>query len=132
MKRDLGTLTILHYIYGVLVCLGGAAMLLFIVLGVFLNSEVVQSDRNPPPAEVGGIFQALGWFFFALLEVFGILIMLSGRWIANRRNRNASLVIAGFCCLSFPIGTALGVYTFVSLFNEDVKQEYTGPPALAA
>ena len=124
MVRNLSTLSILHYVYGILVCLLGAAMLVFIFVGMMMQSDLVQQENDPPPMAVGTFFQCLGWFLFALVELMGILIMLSGRWIAKRRNRNASLVIAGFCCLNFPLGTALGIYTFVVLLNEEVKQSY--------
>lgn len=126
MVRNLSTLTILHYVYGAFVCLGGVAMLSMIFLGSFLSSDfVAQSGGEPPPAWLGGLFQGLGWSLFVLLEVFGILIISSGRWIAQRRRRTGSMVIAGFCCLSFPLGTALGIFTFVALANDDVKREYS-------
>ena len=129
MKHNLGTLSILHYVYGGFTCLMGGVMLIFIFLGTLLNSDLVQSESDAPPAVVGQIFQTLGWVLFAIIEVLGILIMLSGRWIAQRRNRTGSMIMAGFCCLSFPFGTALGIFSFVVLTNPEVQQEYeTGRP----
>ena len=125
MVRNLNTLSILHYVYGGLVCFSGVAMLLLISLGAFLSSDfLAQSGETPPPAWLGGLFQGLGWFLFAFLEVLGLLIISSGRWIAKRKNRTGSMVLAGFCCLNFPLGTALGIFTFVALSNEEVKHTY--------
>ena len=130
MVRNLSTLSILHYVFGIFVCLAGAVMLVFIFVGMLMQSDMVQQEHDAPPMFVGNIMQGLGWFLFALMELLGILILLSGRWIAKRRNRNASLILAGFCCLNFPLGTALGIYTFVVLLNDEVQREYQGaiPP----
>ncbi|MBK8499467.1 MAG: hypothetical protein IPL52_11790 [Flavobacteriales bacterium] len=127
MVNNLRTLSILHYVYGALVCLGGAAMLMFIFIGAMLNSDMMQQQDDPPPELVGGFMQVFGWVLFVIIEIIGILILLSGSWIAKRRNRTGSLVIAGFCCLNFPLGTALGIFTFVTLLNEEVKREYDRP-----
>ncbi len=131
MTRNLNTLSVLHYVFGTLVCLGGAAMLVFIFVGMLLQSDLVQQEHDAPPEFLGTLFQGIGWFLFALVELFGVLLILSGRWIAKRRNRTASLILAGFSCLNFPLGTALGIFTFVTLLNEEVVQAYEAPqPAL--
>lgn len=132
MTRNLSTLSVLHYVFGILVCLGGAAMLVFIFVGMLLQSDLVQQEQDAPPEFLGTLFQGLGWFLFALVEVFGALVILSGRWIAKRRNRTASMIIAGFCCLSFPLGTALGIFTFVTLLNDEVQREYETPGSTLA
>lgn len=124
MVRNLSTLSILHYVYGALTCLVGVCMLVFIFIGLLMQSDLVQQERDAPPMFLGDLFQSIGWLLFAVVEIIGILIILSGRWIARRRNRTASLVLAGFCCLSFPLGTALGIFTFVVLLNEEVQRAY--------
>ncbi|HRH38734.1 MAG TPA: resistance to Congo red protein [Flavobacteriales bacterium] len=124
MTRNLNTLSILHYVYGGITCLGGLAMLVIIFIGSMMNSDLVQHADQPPPEIVGGLLQTFGWILFAVIEMIGILIIASGRWIARRKNKTGSLVIAGFCCLSFPLGTALGIFTFITLLNQEVDQEY--------
>lgn len=131
MVRHLSTLSILHYVYGGLTCLAGLGMFALVGMGMFLQSDVVQQSDDPAPEIVGSVFQVLGWVLFAFLEALGILIMLSGRWIGLRRNRTASLILAGFCCLSFPFGTALGIFTFITLLNQEVQQEYDRPTITA-
>jgi hypothetical protein len=66
---------------------------------------------------MGSTLVALGW-------TLGILTILSGRWMAKRRRRIFSLVIAGINCASFPFGTVLGVFTFIILLRPSVKQMY--------
>lgn len=133
MNRNLSTLSVLHYVYGGLICFSGLAMLVLVGMGTFLQSDfVAQQSDDAGAGIVGAAFQALGWGLFVLLEAWGALVILSGRWIAQRRNRTASLVIAGFCCLSFPIGTALGIFTFVALLDKSVQPEYEGHRPLTA
>lgn len=125
MTRHLPTLSVLHYVYGVLTCVGGIAVLFFVGLGLFLSSDALaQEGQEPPPEWLGGIFQGLGWVLFALIEAWGVLVILSGRWIAQRRNRTGSLVIAGLCCLNFPLGMALGIFAFIVLLNDEVQAAY--------
>lgn len=127
MNRHLPTLSVLHYVYGILTCVTGLAMLVFVILGGFLSSDFVAEQSNDPAAGVvGTVFQVLGWVAFALIEVWGVLIILSGRWIGQRRNRMGTLIIAALCCLSIPFGLALGIFTFVTLLNPDAEREYNG------
>jgi hypothetical protein len=128
MKNQLNTISLLHYVYGALVCVGGLGMLAFIFVGHLLNSDLVQnSGDEPPPAVLGHMFVGMGWFFFLLIEVMGALIIASGRAISKRRNRTFSMVIAGFQCLSFPLGTALGVFSLIALSDAEVKAAYDLP-----
>jgi hypothetical protein len=132
MKQHLSTLSILHYVYGALVCLTGFAALFIMGLGVFLSSDMVaQNADEAPPTWLGGMFQAFGAVLFAVIEIWGIFIILSGYWIAKLRNRTASIVAAALCLLSFPFGTALGVFTLVVLTNDEVKAEYEQGRVLA-
>lgn len=132
MTRHLSTLSVLHYVYGILTCLSGIAVLLIVGLGLFLSSDALaQEGQQPPPAWVGGLVQGLGWGLFALIELWGVLIILSGRWIAQRRKRTGSLIIAGLCCLSFPFGLALGIFAFVVLLDAEVQAAYAQGHATA-
>ncbi|MCB9184235.1 MAG: hypothetical protein H6591_09975 [Flavobacteriales bacterium] len=133
MKRHLPTLSILHYIYGAFICLTGLAMLVMVLMGLFLNSGwlATQGDEPPPPW-LGSFFQILGWGLFLFVEAIGVLVILSGRWISRQRNRTGSLVVAGLCCLNFPFGMALGIFTFVVLLHQEVQDAYAGTHASLA
>jgi thiosulfate reductase cytochrome b subunit len=122
MKKHLALLSTLHYVYGILTCLGAFAVLGLVGLGFLIGTQA--DDANAQM--VGGVFKAFGWVLFAVILLWGILILLSGRWIAQRRNRTGSLVIGGLCCLSIPLGLALGIFTFVVLMNDEVQAEYAG------
>ena len=120
MVRNINTLTTLLYMYGGLTILIGLALgTLFLGLGFLRRAHFEQS---------GLVRQIIGGVLAASIVPLGILICLSGHWIAKRRNRIASMVIAGFCCLIFPLGTLLGIFTFVVLNDEEVKGTYTPVP----
>lgn len=120
MTTHLPLVSILHYVYGIITCLCSFIVLAFVGVGWVIGSQ----GHEPEAQLVGGFFQVFGWVLFALILLWGLLIILSGRWIAQRRNRTASLIIAGFCCLSIPVGLALGIFTFATLLNDEVQREY--------
>jgi len=133
MKHNLPTLSILHYVYGALVCLGAFAVLLFIGLGAFVVDQVAATGRaDGPPDWLSPFLASFGFGLFLVLLVWGTLIALSGYWIAQRRNRTFSIVVAALCLISFPIGTALGVFTLVVLVNDEVREEYDAAQGMIA
>lgn len=77
----------------------------------------------------------------ALLAVVGGLLILGGvataltGWAIRRRHgrgRIAALVLAVPNLLVVPFGTALGIYTFWVLLNNDARQVFGRPPHPAA
>ena len=136
----LKVLSILHYVWGGLLLLLSCFAIIYIALGVMFLSGAM--PMTPPPATgpaaanaaafqqttqktMGIMFTACGTGGLLLGWAFGILTIISGRRIAQRRSRVFSMVIAGINCISFPFGTALGVFTFIMLSKESVKAMYT-------
>jgi hypothetical protein len=125
MQRHLSTLSILHYAYGAFICLTGLAALAVVLVGGFLRSDLVnEAGGDRVPAFIGALIQTFGWVLLVTVEAWGILTMLSGSWIAGRRNRTGSQVVAALNCLNMPLGIALGIFTLITLNDEGVKQEY--------
>lgn len=125
MRHHLSTLSVLHYVYGVLICLGGLALLSLVFFGTALNSGWLQEEMGEaPPFFMGSFLYILGWALFILVELQGIMNLISARMIAKRKGRTFSQVIAALNCLSFPFGIALGIFTFVVLGDTNVRAEY--------
>ncbi|HQV39768.1 MAG: hypothetical protein IPO60_10965 [Flavobacteriales bacterium] len=125
MKHHLSTLSVLHYVYGVLLCLCGFALLSLVFAASFLNSPwFAQHSGEAPPVWLGSFLYALGWGLFVLVEAHGILNLISARMIDKRKSRSFTQVIAALNCLNIPFGIALGIFTFVVLGNKDVRTEY--------
>jgi len=130
-KTDLDQLRLLvlfHYIAaglslaGLLFVFGHYTMMHF----VMLNPTAWARQKNPPPPEMFTFFK---WFYvlFALwFIVSGIGDLISARCLKARQHRVFSLLVAGLNLLHTPIGTCLGVFTFVVLLRESVVELYAG------
>lgn len=135
-RSHLKTLAICHYVWGGLEILLSSLGILYIVLGaVFVNDPGVfgpapgarpgQPAPPPPPPEfIGWMFVAVGSCAVLLGWTTGILTILSGRGLARRRGRTFSIVMAAINCISFPIGTTLGVFTLIVLLRRSVIALY--------
>ena len=82
---------------------------------------------------VGGSEHAAIWLFLssgALLLILGGVMILVGRAIGRRQavGRMAALALAVPNLLIVPFGTALGIYTFWVLLNDDARSDFGRPP----
>ena len=66
------------------------------------------------------IYIVIGGFLVALC----VCNVLSGYYIRKRKNQIFSYIIAGINCMQFPLGTTLGVFTFIVLMRPSVKMAY--------
>jgi hypothetical protein len=117
----LGWLYILAGAFGVLT----GVSLFILALGTDAALASAGSGRGGPTA----------WFFVlsgSLFLIGGILMGFAGRAVVQRRRRGrtAVLLLALPNLAVLPFGTALGVYTFWTLLNDDARREF-GRPARA-
>ena len=124
-------LGIFHFILAALSIIGLGCLFLhwFMMHTFFENPEMWRNQKSGPPPEQ--FFAVFKWFY----AIFGVMMIGSG--VANlfsglfiRRNvyRIFSLIVAGSNCLWFPFGTALGVFTFVVLLRDSVRERYEPQP----
>jgi hypothetical protein len=64
---------------------------------------------------------------FLFTQTWGLLNLVSGYLISMRKGRTLSFVTAALNCLNVPFGIALGIYTFITLSDAQVRQEYGLP-----
>ncbi len=129
-KADADHLRLLAVFYFVAagLALAGIGFLLMhytIMNTVMSNPEVWKNQKNAPP--VREIFAMFKWVYFfggACLIAAGVGNLLSGLFIRKRKHRVFSLVVAGLNCLQIPLGTTLGVFTFVVLCRDSVRELY--------
>jgi hypothetical protein len=124
-------LSIFHYVYGGITALFSCVFIIHIVIGVMMVSGKVPFPNGPgspnssaPPAEIGWVFIGMGSAIILIGWTLAALTIVSGRCIARRKARTFSLVIAGVNCLSVPLGTTLGVFTFIVLLRDSVAPLY--------
>ena len=116
-------LSIFFYIYAglqalAMCCMGGY----FMFFGaLFATASATSGDKGAPPAALGGLFGGIGLLIALFIGAFAFLHYAAGRAITERRSTTLIYVAAALACLSFPLGTALGVFAFVVLSRPSVK-----------
>jgi len=92
----------------------------------------VPTGPDAPPDFFRWVFPIIGTFAFLIAGSLAGLQIANGFWIRNRTHRVFSLVIAGLVCFSIPVGTLLGVASFLTLLRPSVAALYertSFPPA---
>lgn len=127
----LNTLAICHFVVAGFALLGLLGLAIHYAAFSFffsqpeLVAEMEKAQKGMPnPAEFFAIFRWFYLFAAVALIVGGIFNLMSGLYMRRRTNRTFSLVVAGFDCLQFPFGTILGVFTFIVLLRDSVREVY--------
>jgi hypothetical protein len=127
-EEHLRLLSILYYIWGGLTaCFSCFGFVYALMGGAFLVAAA--QERNGPPAVVGALFWVMGAAVVVIVLVLGGLTIWTGRNLQKRQHYTACMVVAAISCLSIPLGTALGVFTFVVLSRPSVKHLFQKVPA---
>jgi hypothetical protein len=130
MSRDneqLKLLSIFHYIVGGAGSLFALMPLIHMGIGymfLFESDHFQHGSGEPPPEFIGWIFFLMGAVFFLIGQSMALATIISGRFIAKRKNYLYSFVIGCIECVFFPFGTVLGVFTIIVLSRESVKELY--------
>src|SRR5215467_2566397 len=124
MRVHTDVLAWLHGIWGAFGVLAGLSLW---VLAVGTDAALLDLGS------IGGTEHAAIWLFIAsggLLVALGVLMMLVARSIHRRQGigRLAALALAVPNLIIVPFGTALGVYTFWVLLNDDARRDFGRPP----
>jgi hypothetical protein len=116
-------LGIFHLIYGGLFALLVIAMMVF--FGVMIASF---PDKGGPPP---GLFIAMFTFMFAIYGAMTVPNFIAGYALLKKKKwaKLAAIISGVMAAMSFPLGTAVCVYTFWFLFSDPGKQLYDKPVA---
>jgi hypothetical protein len=110
-----------------------AAFMLFICLiygGV--GAALLFGAQKQEDQFVGGIFVVV-IVFLAIFSLLFVLPQLIGGWKMLKERPNArtwGIIGSIVSCLSFPLGTAAGVFGLVFLFGDAGRQFYLGGPVV--
>jgi hypothetical protein len=124
MRVHIDVLGWLHFLWGVFGVLVGTSLL---VLALGTNTALFElGSRGPAGLAAVWLFVICG----LTLIVAGGVMMLVGRGLTHRRqvSRIAALVLGVPDLVVVPFGTALGIYTFWVLMNDDARREFGRPP----
>jgi len=123
-ESHLNLLSIFYYIFAGLGALGGCFM---VGHWWFMNSIMtgkLGNSANPPPPELMAFMQIIYAVVGFSIVLGTVLNILAAIFLRQRKHRVFTMVVAGLICLQFPFGTALGVFTFVVLMRETVRESY--------
>lgn len=127
-NEHLKLLSIFHYVVGGMGCLFACMPLIHMGLGfmfIIAPEQLTQNGGESPPEFIGWLFFLMGLVFFLVGQSVAMAIIISGRFIATRKNHLYSFVIGCIECAFFPFGTVLGVFTIMVLSRESVKEIYS-------
>lgn len=128
-QEHLRLLKIGYYVYAALTAFGALAMIVQVVLGLLFMAGAIGDDGGAPRI-VGGVLLVVGLIVMMLIALLAWLFYLTGQKIAERRGRTFCLVMAVIACLNIPIGTILGIFTFIVLSRPSVTALFEGTPPL--
>src|SRR5688572_22039288 len=115
-QDQLKILSICFKVYGVIHGLLSSFALIHVCLGagMVFNPDFFKDTTTgePAPAFLGWIFLIIGLVVLISGWTIGILNFIAGKAIMQRTKRTLILVMAGINCLSIPLGTTLGIFTF--------------------
>jgi hypothetical protein len=119
---------VFHFVFAGLAAVGiGFIALHYAVMhAVFVDPAMWKNPKGggPIPEQFIAAFTWLYLIFGALLVAAAIANLVSGLLIRKRRCRTFSLIVAGLNCIQIPFGTILGVFTFVVLLRDSVRELY--------
>ncbi|QWP76494.1 hypothetical protein J5226_23415 [Lysobacter sp. K5869] len=123
---DASHLQVLSIFYYILAALGALSLpVAGVMAAVMLNIPNPNASVNFPE----GRAYALGLLalLVAVNVAFGVVSYLAAQRLRQRRGRKLCQIAAALTCLSFPLGTVLGVFTFVVLNRPSVRAAFDAP-----
>ena len=125
-REHLQLLSIFYYVYGGLHVLVGFVPLFWagLVTTIIGTASPPSAPRGqgPPPEAIGGIFIVIALMISLFIwAVSDYAVILAGRCMSQQKHYILCMIVACFLCTSFPLGTALGVFTIVVLQRPSVK-----------
>jgi hypothetical protein len=136
-EEHLRLLSLFHYVSG------GLTLVFSLFFGIWLGfmsamlSMVPKQvhagaggNAPPIPPELPMIFLLIFGSFFVLGVVYGVLQILAGRWMARRRRRVLTIIVAIPGLAFIPYGLMLSLFTLLVLDRKSVKELYRAPAAL--
>ncbi len=136
-EEHLRLLSIFHLVLGCIT----AVFSLFPLIHLFVGLAIIFkagpfADKNDMDTWFGIFFVVLASVFILVGEALAICMIKASRRLKERRGHMFCQVVAGFECIFFPFGTALGVFTLLVLGRPSVRQGFgvdvppTTPPTL--
>jgi hypothetical protein len=125
-ESDLNLLATLHYVWsGLLGCSTLGIVGYFVLLGGMFGLGASRGGADPAgTAAAVGITMVIGIVVGVMMLALFVVHLLAASGLKKRNRRMLTFVASALMCTSFPLGTALGVWTIVTLGRPGVKALY--------
>lgn len=124
MERHINILAVLFIIFGVLGLLAAAG---FFVLGAGTSATILANDQSND-ARVGAAWAGGCMTFIAVVvAVLSIPNIIAGWGLSKRKSwaRMLTIILGILALPQMPVGTALGIYAIIVMFNDETKRLLT-------
>lgn len=126
-SQDESHLKLLSIFYYVMAALGAFALVavlgMCVLLFGILGAGNAQGHGAPDAGELT-VFAVMMGLSAVLSLVGSVLQLLTAQRLRQRRSRGLCQFTAAITCLSFPLGTVLGVFTFIVLGRPSVRAAF--------
>lgn len=103
--------------------------IVYVALFGVIFSQVPQKAGDPPPELIMSILIVVFIFVLIFTMLFSIPKIVAGYGLRKNKPwaRTWALIASIIACLSFPFGTAIGVFGLVFLFSDEGKRYFDDP-----
>lgn len=128
-EYHLDLLGTLHWVLAGIAAVAGLFPILHITIGFIVIVASVAGEGAEPGSRgmgvlMGVMFIGIGTAIIVMSWVVAYCLYLSGKYLKAHTNHTFCMVIAVLICFSFPLGTALGVFTILVLIRPSVRQMF--------
>ncbi len=129
-EGHLNNLAVGHYVVGAIMVAFSCLPLLHLGMGIAMMAGAfpveaeIEGNIEVAPNLFAWMFIIMGALSFLLGQAVSIGVIVSGRFLKQRKNYMYSFVLSCLICFFVPVGTILGVFTIIVLSRESVKQLY--------
>jgi hypothetical protein len=123
-QEHLKILSICWYVMSGIAVLFGTFPLIHVGLGLFFVLGGPTGPGGPPPF-IGWIFVGIGSLFVLFGWTMAILSFITARSLPKRRRIMICYIAAAIVCAQIPIGTTLGIFTFIVLSRPGIKSSFS-------
>jgi hypothetical protein len=125
--QHLKLLSLFHFVVAALLALFSCIFLIHLVIGIgmIVNPHLFKGNNGAlPPPFVGWLFALMGGFAVLLGWTVAFCMILTGRFLIQRKKYTFCLVVAAASCVFTPLGTILGIFTIIVLMRPSVKEMF--------
>ncbi|HEV7767282.1 MAG TPA: hypothetical protein VGQ76_19930 [Thermoanaerobaculia bacterium] len=124
MEQHIKVLSVLFIILGLL---GIVFAVVILLVGVGAVATIISQDQGPDAQLAAGWIGTCLTVVAILFGILGIPSIVTGWGLSQRKSwsRIVAIIVAILLLPSFPVGTAIGIYALVILFNEESKRILT-------